>query len=89
VRLVSTPGHSAGHLSVVLRLRGREALLCADAVYTLRAIAEDVTPLIMDDEHRWQRSLREIRGFVQRSPGLLVIPGHDGEAWGELDDVYE
>lgn len=89
VRLVATPGHSAGHQSLVLRLRGREALLCADAAYTLRAIAEDVTPLIMDDEHRWRRSLREVRRFVESSPDLVVVPGHDGEAWAQLDDVYE
>ncbi len=36
VRLVSTPGHTAGHLSVVLRLREREALLTGDAAYTRR-----------------------------------------------------
>ena len=89
VRLVATPGHSAGHQSVVLRLREREALLCADAAYTLRQLEQDTTPLIMDDEHRWRRSLGEVRRFVQRSPGLVVIPGHDGETWATLDDVYE
>ncbi len=89
VRLVATPGHSAGHQSVVLRLRGREALLCGDAAYTRRAIDEDVTPLLMDDEHRWRRSLREVRRFVQRTPGLVVVPGHDGDTWSRLDDVYE
>jgi N-acyl homoserine lactone hydrolase len=89
VRLVSTPGHSAGHQSVVLRLRGREALLCADAAYTLRVLREDVVPLVMDDEHRWRRSLREVRRFVESSPELVVIPGHDTDAWPELDAVYE
>jgi glyoxylase-like metal-dependent hydrolase (beta-lactamase superfamily II) len=89
VRLLATPGHSAGHQSVLLRLRGREALLCADAAYTLRALDEDVVPLIMDDEHRWRRSLGEVRRFVRATPGLVVVPGHDGEAWSRLDDVYE
>jgi len=89
VRLVATPGHSAGHQSVILRLRGREALLTGDAAYTLRAIEEGVTPLLMDDEHRWRRSLGEVRRFVRASPGLVVIPGHDLDAWAGLDDVYE
>jgi glyoxylase-like metal-dependent hydrolase (beta-lactamase superfamily II) len=89
VRLLSTPGHSAGHQSVLLRLRGREALVCADSAYTLRAIREDVVPLVMDDEHRWRRSLHEVRRFVQSTPNLVVIPGHDGEAWAQLEEVYE
>ncbi|MDX6698082.1 MAG: N-acyl homoserine lactone hydrolase [Solirubrobacteraceae bacterium] len=89
VRLVSTPGHSAGHMSLVLRLRGREALLTADAAYTLRAIREDVVPLVFHDLHRWRRSLHEVRRFVDSTPGLVVVPGHDGEAWAQLDDVYE
>ncbi len=89
VRLVATPGHTAGHQSLVLRLRGREALLCGDAAYTRRAIDEDVTPLLMDDEHRWRRSLGEVRRFVQRTPGLVVIPGHDPDTWPALDGVYE
>ena len=89
VRLVSTPGHTAGHQSVLLRLSGGEALLCGDAAYTRRAIEQDVVPLLMDDEHRWRRSLRELRRFVERTPGLLVIAGHDAEALAQLDAVYE
>jgi glyoxylase-like metal-dependent hydrolase (beta-lactamase superfamily II) len=45
-------------------------------------------PLLMDDEHRYRRSLREIKHFVERTPGLLVVPGHDRDAWPELDAVY-
>jgi glyoxylase-like metal-dependent hydrolase (beta-lactamase superfamily II) len=89
VRLLATPGHTLGHQSVLVRLRGREALLCGDAAYTRVAIDHDVTPLFMHDEHRFFRSLREIRRFVERTPGLVVIPGHDHELWPSLDDVYE
>src|SRR6185437_9450415 len=32
VRMVSTPGHTLGHVSVVLRLNGREALIAGDAI---------------------------------------------------------
>ena len=38
VRLLSTPGHTRGHQSILLKLEGRELLLTADAAYTRRAI---------------------------------------------------
>ena len=41
VRLVSTPGHSHGHLSVLLRTASGPVLLVGDAATTRRAIAED------------------------------------------------
>ena len=89
VRLLSTPGHTLGHMSVLVRLREREALLCADAAFTRHALDHDVAQLFMQDEHRYFRSLREIRRFVERTPGLVAIPGHDREAWPTLDAVYE
>jgi N-acyl homoserine lactone hydrolase len=89
VRLLSTPGHTAGHQSVLLRLADREVLLCGDAAYTRRAIDHEVMPLLTADEHRFRRSLREIKRFVERAPGLVVIPGHDPETWPRLDPLYE
>ena len=91
VRLVSTPGHSLGHQSVVLRLRGRDALLTGDAAYMQRTIDEDedVDPLVIADDHLYRRSLTEIKRFVQREPEALVICGHDAETWPTLDSVYE
>jgi N-acyl homoserine lactone hydrolase len=88
VRMVFTPGHTAGHCSVVLRLKDREALLTADAAYTMRTIAETALPFRMADEHRFRRSLREIQLFVENAPDALVIPGHDMPAWRRLDRVY-
>jgi N-acyl homoserine lactone hydrolase len=89
IRMVFTPGHTPGHLSVVLRLKGREALVTGDAVYTMRTLRESALPYQMDDEHHFKRSLREIQLFVQGSPDALVIPGHDLERWRELDAGYE
>ena len=89
VRMVYTPGHSAGHCSVVLRLKGREALLVGDAAYTMRTISESHPPFILADEHRFRRSLREIQLYIEGTPDALVVPGHDIEAWRALEDVYE
>lgn len=92
VRLVSTPGHTIGHMSVVLRLGAREALLVADAAYTKREnIDEGALPnaITMADDHLWLRSIREIQLYLRERPNALVIPSHDTEIVEALDPVYE
>jgi N-acyl homoserine lactone hydrolase len=89
VRLLSTPGHTRGHQSVLLRLSNRDALLTGDAAFTRRTLAGEATPMVLDDAHRFRRSLREIQRFVEQAPGSLVIPGHDGEGWKGLANAYE
>lgn len=88
VRLLATRGHTLGHQSVLLRLEGREALLCGDAAYNRATLAGEAMPLLTADEHLFRRSLKEVSRFVERTPGLVVVPGHDPEAWAELDAVY-
>ena len=90
VRLVSTPGHTMGHQSVLLRLGGgRELLVVADAADTRRHLDEDLDTLFRDDEHLYFRSLHEVRHYAQSTPDAVVIPGHDHELWPRLDAVYE
>ena len=88
IRLVATPGHTVGHQSVLLRLADREALLTGDAVYEVRAIEGEVEPLLLQDRHLFRRSVREIRRYVERTPGALVIAGHDRRQWPRLEPVY-
>ena len=88
IRLVFTPGHSAGHQSVVLRLHDRELLLTGDAAYR-RATIDDgraaavlrrrapVPPLALGDPR--------LRGAdAGRGGDLRPRPG----GLGELDEVY-
>lgn len=89
VQLVSTPGHTAGHQSVVVRLRNREALICGDAAFTRNTIEKSTLPKMMHDEHNFKRSLREIRAYAQLTPSALVIPGHDVEAFDRLEKLYD
>jgi N-acyl homoserine lactone hydrolase len=89
VRLLSTPGHSPGHMSVLLRLEsGRELLLAADAAYARRTIDEELVPVLVDDVHRYRRSLREIRRYVEQTPDAEVICGHDRDGWPAVRDTY-
>lgn len=89
VRLVYTPGHTHGHMSVVLRLAGeREALIAGDAIYTRHALATGHRPFRIEDEHLYGRSLREIQLYAETNPDALIVPGHDMPAWRELEPVY-
>lgn len=89
IRLLATPGHTAGHLSVLLRLRKQEVLLAADAAYTKRTISEGSLPGLADDLGAFRSSLAQIRDYVERFPDALVIPGHDAEFWTTLEVSYE
>lgn len=89
VRLVFTPGHTHGHQSVILRLEGREALVTGDAAYFTRTIDDERRGWAMADEHRWRRSIGEIRLYRRENPDALIIPGHDPDAWSQLAPRYE
>jgi N-acyl homoserine lactone hydrolase len=88
IRLVYTPGHTHGHVSVVLRLEGREALVAGDAIYTRHALTTGHRPFRIEDEHLYGRSLREIQLYSETNPDALVIPGHDMAEWRKLEPVY-
>jgi N-acyl homoserine lactone hydrolase len=88
VRAVYTPGHTLGHMSVVARTAGGEVLLAGDAIYVRRNLDDSHLPHRTEDDHLYRRSLREIRQYVQETPDAVVIPGHDWEAWQELEAVY-
>jgi glyoxylase-like metal-dependent hydrolase (beta-lactamase superfamily II) len=89
VVVVSTPGHTFGHLSVVLRLGGgREALVAGDAIYMLATMRDSHLPYRVVDEHLFRRSLREIQIYAEQTPDAVIIPGHDMAAWKELAESY-
>ena len=76
-------------MSVIARLSDREALIAGDAIYTRRTLEQSALPSRMEDEHRFRRSLREIQLYAEQTPDALIVPGHDMEAWDELEPVYE
>jgi len=88
VRVAYTPGHTLGHMSVVLRTREGEFLVAADAAYTLRTLRESVMPYGAHDEHEFRRSLREVQRYIEQTPSAVVSVGHDLEAFRALKPVY-
>lgn len=88
IHAVATPGHTVGHVSYVLRLQGREALVAGDAIYAIKTLRESATPWRVNDMHNFKRSLREIQLYEKETPGALIIPGHDLEFMRSLQRVY-
>jgi N-acyl homoserine lactone hydrolase len=88
VRLAYTPGHTLGHMSVVLRIRDGEFLVVADAAYTLRTLRDSAMPYGAHDEHEFKRSLKEVRRYLEQRPDTVVAVGHDLEAFRSLKPVY-
>jgi N-acyl homoserine lactone hydrolase len=85
VRLVSTPGHTAGHMSVLLRLADeRQVLLVGDAAYTLRSIDEQILPLLTTGDSRYAESLGQLKAFAEAHPEATLVPSHDPTAWHAL-----
>jgi N-acyl homoserine lactone hydrolase len=89
IRCVFTPGHTLGHMAVVLRLRDREAVVAGDAIYTRRTLTDGVLPTHAEDMHLFRRSLKELQLYDDTRPNSLIIPGHDMAFWRGLEPVYE
>ncbi len=89
VRLASTPGHSAGHQSVVCRLRDRDLVIAGDAIYTIGQLGDAPEPPRPFDLHNWRRSMRELQHFARTYPQAVILPGHDPEHWKTVEQRYE
>ena len=89
IRLVSTPGHTHGHQSVLLNLQdGRTVLLVGDAAYTIRNIRDRVLPMVTADDQASLESLGEISAFADSHPGAVLVPTHDPDAWLQLATTH-
>ncbi len=89
VRLASTPGHSAGHQSVICHLRDRDLVIAGDAIYTIGQLSGAPEPPRPLDRHNWRRSMRELQHFARTYPQAVILPGHDPEHFKTLEAVYE
>jgi N-acyl homoserine lactone hydrolase len=89
VRLVSSPGHSLGHQSVLLRLRDRHALVCGDSAMSTLELREPLIDGVVVDQGAYLRSGEEAREFMRAHPDALAIPSHDRELWSRLEPTYE
>jgi glyoxylase-like metal-dependent hydrolase (beta-lactamase superfamily II) len=90
VRLASTPGHSAGHMSVIAHLRERDFVIGGDTTYTQGQLDGTAPPAPRPfDAHNYRRSLQELKLFKREFPNAIVTPGHDPAFYEALSARYE
>jgi N-acyl homoserine lactone hydrolase len=89
IRLAFTPGHTAGHMSVICHLGDRDFVIGGDAFYTLRQLEDGPPPPRPVDRHNWRRSLQELKLFHREFPDAIITPGHDVGFYEQLEEKYE
>jgi N-acyl homoserine lactone hydrolase len=87
VRLLHTPGHTPGHLSLLLRLAGGEQLLLtADAAYAQSTLDERLVPLFVDDQDAYLASLDRLIALSREADH--VVCGHDPDGLRRAGGVF-
>lgn len=85
IRLVWTPGHTPGHMSVLVSTSDQgDLLLAGDAAYSRRNVEEDILPMLTDDDGASRRSIRQLRDYMASSRQTLLVPSHDPDAWHDI-----
>ena len=84
IRLLQTPGHSAGHMSLLLDLdETGPVLLTADAVDALSQWDGRRALRVLYSRDDAKRSLERLRGLARETDPLVVF-GHDPDNWSQL-----
>jgi N-acyl homoserine lactone hydrolase len=84
--LLSTPGHTAGSVSLLVRRSGRPPLLLAgDLTYGAELLERGQLPGV-GNRRQLGESTRKVLALEHQLPGLVVLPAHDPTAARRLLD---
>jgi N-acyl homoserine lactone hydrolase len=80
IRLLATPGHTAGHQSVLVAAsEGPRVLIAGDAVYSEAALVTRTIDGVSVDPDRARASIDRLREICREAP-TVVAPTHDTSA---------
>lgn len=91
VRAVSTPGHTAGHMSLWIELpKGPPVILCGDAADLQENIEQEIAPGLCwhDQEDQALASIRKLKQLARQEQAELW-PNHDIAFWRTLKQFPE
>jgi N-acyl homoserine lactone hydrolase len=80
VHVVTSPGHTPGHQSVLIYLQGKPFIIAGDAIYTRENIERNIPPGNQWSLFYAMDSMAKLRNILDREKGRLV-PGHEPDLW--------
>jgi N-acyl homoserine lactone hydrolase len=83
VRLLPTPGHTRGHLSVAVDTGDQVILIAGDASYSERSLLDDVVDGVAEDAGAQRDSSARLRELCRRR-SVIYLPTHDPGSVGRL-----
>ena len=72
-RLLMTPGHTPGHMSVVCRSGKRMTVIAGDAIPNMRSYKRGIPDFVFHDKKAAKKSNEKVLGLHP----YMIIPGHD------------
>lgn len=79
VRLLPTPGHTVGHVSVAVEEPDHVLLIAGDASYTVSALLEGFIDGVAQDAALERDSHRRLRELAERR-AMVYLPSHDPDS---------
>lgn len=83
VAIVALPGHSPGHLGVLVRGQALDVLFIGDAAFDRQQVEQEVIAGIVEEPDRARATLRAIAAQLAARPTKLVL-AHDPVTLAEL-----
>ena len=84
VVIVPTPGHTPGHVSVIVVIDDVSYFLAGDASYTQQALLEQKVDGVSPSKAEALRTLERILAYAKNRP-TVYLPSHDPESIQRLD----
>lgn len=75
--LVPTPGHSAGHMSLIYEDHDARVLFIGDTAYSEYALINEITDGVTTDIETAKTSMRRVRSVFANDKKNIVLPSHD------------
>ncbi|HOE17047.1 MAG TPA: N-acyl homoserine lactonase family protein [Syntrophorhabdaceae bacterium] len=85
VFIIGTPGHSPGHLSIILNMNDGPILLTFDAAHRKTNLDKDIPP--KGDYRAALQSVHALKAFLGQYVQTRVIFGHDPDQFEQLKHV--